>query len=296
MRYRPSNLNRNDRSIQASRALRAWAGLVVALGWAFSALGQSAPALAPEPERRWDSFLPLGGESVRASGRELPLPFGFGASVMSQWQNYEFKEIRLGIGGAPVAKMDGLRVSPAAGHDSSFLGRFDAWLFPFLNIYGIGGYTSGKTATTVQVPPLGLPLAFKLDYEGPTYGGGATLVWGHKHFFTSVDYNYTRTALDISDSSITAHVLTPRAGFRGNLGPFRGAAWVGAMYQGVAQRFRGRLTFNSMPVRFDVDEEPTDPWNFLMGFRWQLSPHFNLMVEGGVGGRQQVYGGLTYRF
>jgi len=174
MRYRPSNLNRNDRSIQASRALRAWAGLAVALGWAFSALGQSAPALAPEPERRWDSFLPLGGESVRASGRELPLPFGLGASVMSQWQNYEFKEIRLGIGGAPVAKMDGLRVSPAAGHDSSFLGRFDAWLFPFLNIYGIGGYTSGKTATTVQVPPAGPPARVQAGLRRPD-------LWRRRH-------------------------------------------------------------------------------------------------------------------
>jgi hypothetical protein len=40
------------------------------------------------------------------------------------------------------------------------LARFDAWLLPFINVYGLFGYVHNNSTTrgTVTVPALGLPV------------------------------------------------------------------------------------------------------------------------------------------
>ncbi|HIE95538.1 MAG TPA: hypothetical protein EYG03_26870 [Planctomycetes bacterium] len=50
------------------------------------------------------------------------------------------------------------------------------------------------------------------------------------------------------------------------------------------------------PIRYEVDQEFEDPWNFLIGANWQPSPSWNVTVEGGVGPRQQVTAAVAYRF
>jgi len=74
------------------------------------------------------------------------------------------------------------------------------------------------------------------------------------------------------------------------------------MYQGIAQEFRGRLSVSlpglpgPIPVRYAVDQEATKAWNLILGVELELSPHWHLIVEGGVIGREQVLSSLTYRF
>jgi hypothetical protein len=74
------------------------------------------------------------------------------------------------------------------------------------------------------------------------------------------------------------------------------------MYQGIAQEFRGTLDVSlpgapgPIPVRYQVDQEPTDPWNLILGLEWQISRHLHLVVEGGVVGREQILSSLTFRF
>ncbi|HEY5912378.1 MAG TPA: hypothetical protein VJA21_17390 [Verrucomicrobiae bacterium] len=52
----------------------------------------------------------------------------------------------------------------------------------------------------------------------------------------------------------------------------------------------------AVPVRYEVDQEPTNPWNLLMGFEWEISRHVHFVLEGGVVGREQILTSLTYRF
>jgi len=262
--------------------------------------GESPAVLENE---RWSSFLPLWGEEARERGHDLPLPFGIGANFMNIWQDYDIKSIHL----TPLVPVpfptDSVEVSTAEGKGYSVDGRLDVWLLPFLNLYGVVGYTEGESRATATIPGLGnLQFPFVLEYEGVTYGGGGTLAYGYKQLFASLDYNYTETQLDIADSRITAHVFTPRLGWHGKLGKLKGAAWLGTMYQGIAQEFRGTLDVSlpgapgPIPVNYQVDQEPTDPWNLIMGLEWQISRHLHLVVEGGVIGREQILSSLTFRF
>lgn len=268
----------------------------------------SVGALASDPAPvsdgdRWSSFLPVWGEEARERGHDLPLPFGIGANFMNIWQDYAIESIQL----TPLVPLpfsvNDVQVSTAEGKGYSVDGRLDVWVLPFLNLYGVVGYTDGESSATATIPSLGnLQFPFVLKYEGVTYGVGGTLAYGYRQLFASLDYNYTETQLDIADSRIFAHVFTPRLGWQGKLGKLKGAAWIGTMYQGIAQEFRGTLDVTvpmlagSIPVRYEVDQEATDPWNLIMGLEWQICPHLHLVVEGGVGGREQILSSLTFRF
>src|SRR4249920_2960102 len=88
-----------------------------------SALAQ--PAFAQEEAR----MLPFLGEEARKLGHELPEPFGVG-----------FVYANLGSS----ADVDNVNV------------KLDAWLLPFLNVYGIVGKIKNKSDTHLEVtlPPL----------------------------------------------------------------------------------------------------------------------------------------------
>jgi hypothetical protein len=275
-------------------------------------------------EETWSSFLPLLADQARERGFDLPRPFGVGFNVMNIWQDYDINSFAAKIDGFGIP-LEGVEVSEAIGTAYSMDGRIDAWILPFLNVYGVFGYTSGETRAQATVPPSTLnalpgippglfttPLTFPFDieYEGFTYGGGATLAYGYKWFFASLDYNYTETDLDIANSSISAHVLTPRVGWNGTVKGMKGAAWVGAMYQDVTQHLEGTIENFQLPlppppygpgpqnlrIQYEAEEEATDPWNMVLGVNLELSRNFNFLIEGGFLGREQLLTALTLRF
>lgn len=50
-------------------------------------------------------------------------------------------------------------------------------------------------------------------------------------------------------------------------------------------------------VQYSLDKRPKDMWNFVVGTQYQYNKHWMLRVEAGfLGSRQQVIGGLQYRF
>jgi hypothetical protein len=281
--------------------IRSRSALLLTLPFAIAVLAGDPASTSPNDSPF--SVLPIWGEQAREKGYDLPLPVGVGVSFMNIWQDYDIKDVQF----TPLVPLPfpigGVEVSRAEGDGYSLDGRVDVWLFPFLNVYGVLGYTKGDSGATATIPGLGnLQFPFVLDYEGVTFGGGATVAYAYKQLFASVDYNYTLTDLDIADSKITAHVVTPRVGWHGDLGGLKGAAWIGTMYQGIAQEFRGQLSVSvpglpgPIPVRYAVDQEATDPWNLIFGIEWQISPHWDFVVEGGVLGREQVLTSLTFRF
>jgi hypothetical protein len=249
------------------------------------------------------SFLPIWGAQAREKGYDLPLPMGVGVNFMNIWQDYDINHLKLTPLVPVPIPIDDVEVTRAKGNGYSVDGRVDVWLFPFLNVYGVAGYTKGDSTATATIPALGnLQFPFVLNYEGATYGGGVTLVYGYKELFASVDYNYTRTDLDVASSQITANVVTPRVGWHGKVLGFKGSAWLGAMYQGIDQEFRGQLSVSvpglpgAVPVSYAVDESATRPWNMVFGIQWEISPHWHWAIEGGAIGREQVLTSLTFRF
>jgi hypothetical protein len=79
------------------------------------------------------------------------------------------------------------------------------------------------------------------------------------------------------------------------------ALWIGAMYMDYKQTVTDSVDLNeldpklpSVDLEFEIDIENEEPWNFLMGGQWEISKRWQMMVEGGVGNRQQIISGTFF--
>ena len=255
--------------------------------------------------------LPL-GKSL-AAGHELPLPLGISANVFFLEQDMEAQSIAIDIPPLPLPTGP-LQLPPGLPAESAKLesratsttAKIDAWVLPFLNVYGVVGFVDGETNASelsVKNSPLLdglLPPSFPLAYSGPVYGGGVTLAAGYNQFFASVDANYTESDLDIGDSTIEAFVISPRVGITGELGGLNGSLYVGAMYQDVDENQNGTVNFpiggNPVPVGYDVISEAEEQWNYLVGANLKASESWNYGIEVGFSERTHVMATLNYRF
>ena len=256
--------------------------------------------------------LPL-GKSL-AAGHELPLPLGISANVFFMEQDMEAQSIAVDIPPLPLPTGP-LQLPPGLPAESAKLesrvttttAKIDAWVLPFLNVYGVAGYVDGETtASGFSVgglpPELAslLPNSFAIAYSGPTYGVGGTLAAGYNQFFASLDANYTESDLDIGDSTIEAFVISPRVRITGDLGGLNGALYVGAMYQDVDEQQNGTVKFpimgTSVPVGYDVISAAKEEWNYLVGANLKASESWNYGIEVGFSDRTHVMATLNYRF
>lgn len=279
-----------------------------------------------------DSTLPIGGDWVRKRGYTLPEPYGLGYNYMDMRQNIQVKSIEFSH-----LAMFGIRPIPSsaiqinAGHtrekSKTNTARLDAWLFPFMNIYGIVGHTKGESNSTVDINScirgrcneFVKGMDFKLKFKGTTYGAGTTLAYGYHDWFGTMDFNYTRTTFDVLDGQINAFTFTPRVGYRftvpatpnGLLPPSHLSLWVGTMYQDVTQDFKGSISDLHMPEevaglvrlvdmkkegRFRVKQHLSSPWNVLVGGNYEMTRNFNITTEVGFAKRNSVMVAGEFRF
>ncbi|MEO1510579.1 MAG: hypothetical protein AAFU70_00750 [Planctomycetota bacterium] len=278
---------------------------------------QGDRAQPPRSEPHW-SGLPVFGVEARDRGFAIPLPFGVGANVYSERQALSIDGLRLRSATGAVDLAPALNPSTVESRQSNTNLRLDAWLLPFVNVYGIFGYTEGESALELTVPPIpgltpGQTVPVSLDYEGPTAGAGITLAGGGKPFedydlvvFGVADLNFTRTQLEFknsdleSDSEIDATVLSHRLGARDTIaedsvfGTVNAAVWAGAMYQDIAQTIVAGIPGSQLAV--EIDQSPLNPWNGLVGGRLELGPHIEALIEVGFIERESIMLGLSARF
>lgn len=285
---------------------------------------------APEESH---SVLPFLGDEARKRGYELPEPFGVNINYMNMRQNINVDSINfngLSLGGHSLDNAFNINVGNTRERSKTETLKLDAWLLPFMNVYGLIGYTDGHSVSQIGVGikgprkyryPANLQnLAFQLDFKGTTYGVGTTLVGGVGNWFTAVDANYTQTQFDILDGSIDAFTLSPRVGYRFttpgvqalHLPSGKLNLWMGSMYQNVQQEFRGNLNDLTMPStalqqmvnlankegkgRFDVKQHLQSPWNVLVGAQYELTRNFNITTEIGFAERNSFFVAGEYRF
>jgi hypothetical protein len=172
--------------------------------------------------QRWSSFLPIWGEEAKKRGYELPFPFGISGSFFFAQRDIKVNSVDVDIKDTTL-HVDDYAFIKVKSKERNWSMRLDAWIFPFLNIYVLGGYTHEHTPINIDIYkedivkglffsslnkisarrhnrnvetgedalPEHIEVDFDLDLYGPTYGGGATLVGGYKKLFFVVDTNYT---------------------------------------------------------------------------------------------------------
>lgn len=269
--------------------------------------------------------LPIWGDEARARGYDLPEPFGASYGYMNLRQDIIVDKIAFESPRFPgLSKIVAVEAGHTREKNESHMLKLDTWVFPFMNIYGVYGKTKGNSTSKLKGVYLGgqlldelVGLPFELDFKGKTYGGGVTFAGGYNQFFSTLDFNYTRTSLDILDGEITAFVVTPRVGYEFIFDPmFDGQGntkvqvWTGAMYQDITQRFKGDVSKLNMPpeldglmgllndpnMKFDVKQHLAHKWNNTVGARVEFTRNFNVLTEVGFNNRNSFFISGEFRF
>ncbi|MCQ8212017.1 hypothetical protein NON08_05705 [Cetobacterium somerae] len=259
-------------------------------------------------------LFPLLGEEARQRGYELPNPYGINVIYVDMKQNVDIESIKLSpmIGNLNIGKNLNLTASKAKTVNTNKLVRADIWIFPFLNVYGILGKTKGNSSANVNgtfsIPsffpggkPILIPIKdidFTLKYEGTTYGVGTVLAAGNKNFFSLIDFNYTKTTLNIIEGEINALVVSPKIGYNFDFYNTKNSIWIGGMYQDISQTLKGNLRDIGVdiPGKFEVNQKSSSPWNNVIGFRTEINKSVEFTTEVGFGKRKSVTLSLGYRF
>jgi hypothetical protein len=280
--------------------------------------GSEKPQKNEPPVEPVTRKIPLWGEKIREMGYDLPLPFGTGANFVWMDQGVDIRELTIGIG-SRSAEPEGITFSNARSRNTAATIRLDAWLLPFLNIYGLVGIVQGNTELDVNVPGLTIDVPIigqvpifdpftipvDVDYDGVTYGGGMTLAGGYKLLFGTLDMNYTRSDINITNGEVTTLTISPRLGILVESTAIKGsgAFWIGAMYMDYKETITDSINFRqidpalpSLTLDYEVKIENDDKLNFLFGGQWEISKRWQIMAEGGLGERKQLILGAFFRF
>jgi hypothetical protein len=267
-------------------------------------LGKKPEMKQTEPLVDW---LPIWGKDARDKGFDLPLPFGVGVSYTYIDQNMVVSDVQ--VEGNPLNLT--IRDAKTTTHTGVF--RADAWLLPFLNVYGLFGDTAGVTKPAV-VFPNGEVVGSEVEYNRFSYGAGMTVAGGWKAFFLTLDANWTTGEIQskengqVGDEPIHTLTFTPRLGMLMSSGRFgTGALWVGGMYLVATSEIHDHLDLSQNPrlanligkdsLNYSVRVEPKENWNLLIGGNWEISKRWSITAEvGGVLDRFHTIGAVMWRF
>jgi len=241
---------------------------------------------------------PIWGKDM-VQGGYFPPPFGVSAVYFHQTQEYQLDKLSVGVPGFELVPANLIKIDNDL---DEYNAKFDAWLLPYLNVFGLAGKLDGTTDVDFSAIQQAFQIPFskiQIKYDGEVYGLGAVLAAGSDHFFGSLTAIATNTNLSGDfDSSASAFVLTPRLGIH-NLG---GALYAGAMYQRATEEHKGTINLPlvqglpPIPVPFDIKLKQKDDWNWLAGAVVNLGPSWTLQGEAGFGNRDHVDIELCYRF
>jgi len=272
-------------------------------------------------------FPPICGKKKRSKGFNLPYPFGTGLHGMWYQQDYLASNLLVTDSTGKVTVTADTMIQNTTASEMTLSFRPDVWLFPFLNVYGIFGYTKGKVNPNLTVPaftmhikdhdllpdsdiPIDTTFEIKdeLVYSGPTVGFGLTFAMGFNAFFVVLDYNYTETYPNDNAGKLVKHSFSPKLGIQlaSKKGEGRGALWLGGMFMTNKQQFGGILNVEEIdPIvaiilgkeaDYSGDIENIQQWNMLIGGSYFINKHHSLFAEVGFIGRQQASLGYGFRF
>ncbi|WP_434525950.1 hypothetical protein [Photorhabdus asymbiotica] len=282
-------------------------------------------SLSRKPNKQESRILPIWGDEARAKGYDLPEPFGASYGYMNMRQNIVVDDIKITMPKNPdTEKALDIQAGKTREKNESHMLKLDTWVLPFLNVYGVYGWTKGTSKTNIEGIYFGgitfpgmQDIPFELDFKGKTYGGGFTLAGGYDQFFGTLDTNYTHTNLDILDGKISALVVTPRVGYEFTFQPIipgqgntKLQVWTGGMYQKITQEFKGNISnldlpptfarlvqaFNDPDMKFKVKQHVSARWNNTVGARLEVTRNFNLLTEVGFNKRNSCYISGEFRF
>lgn len=193
--------------------------------------------------------LPVWGQKVQDKGfaDQLQLPFGLNVNYVNAYLDMLITDFDLKIGGkdfSGVVNLETLNFQEVSATTNGLSFRADAWVLPFLNVYGLFSSVIGGTNVVLQptwkdaTGEVILQLSefsSRVNFNALAYGAGTTLVFGWDGYFSSIDMNYSRTETELLEDQVGYLTLSARGGHRFFINKTNKnlfiAPYVGAMYR-----------------------------------------------------------------
>ena len=226
--------------------------------------------------------------------KEISLPLPFGVSVFSTYMARG-----VDITNVEVAFLDQSKqsVSDFASFDLNNKNtvnavKLDAWVLPFVNVYGLVGYVSTNASMDATItidrvilpgPPIIIPINNQSKMNGSYFGLGTTVVAGYGAWFVLGDVNYAYSKLDEFESEIDFWMYSGRTGFQASFGKNTMRTWVGGMYLSSNRTLHLKIQDETLgQIEVDVYQETHNPLTLQLGASIGIGKHFEILTELGT--------------
>jgi len=234
-------------------------------------LAQNAPAKNSKKDSIYFSkpypfILPVMGDKVHNLGFKLPFPMGIMVNALAVKQDLALTNLRVGFNESEWIELDDVvAFDEISSQAATFNARFDVWILPFLNVYGIFGRTADADIDVNIIEPF--PLNVTTSIGGNYVGYGVLLAGGVGPLFVSVDanrtYNYNPRLDDPAKVFITGMRAGPIIRFK-NKPDMNVVIWTGAMYSHFNGETVGSINVIDIapdaPGRIDEMQGDLDNW------------------------------------
>jgi hypothetical protein len=245
--------------------------LVSIFPWQLPILAQNAPARNAKKDSVYFSkpypfILPIMGSKVHNLGFKLPFPMGVMINALAVKQDLTLTNLKVGFNESDWIELDDVvtfdKISSQA---ATFNARFDLWVLPFLNVYGIFGRTADADIDVNLVEPF--PLNITTSIGGNYVGYGLLLAGGVGPLFVSIDanrtYNYNPRLDDPAKVFIAGMRTGPIIRFKNNA-DMNVVIWAGAMYSHFNGETIGSINVLDIapdaPGKIDEMQGDLDSW------------------------------------
>ena len=273
----------------------------------------------------YDRVLPFFGRELADRGYALPLPLGVSVMINSSLQPQDISNSAVALikGSVPPPPDTPLRELPSVrytGVEADTLSaqlKVDAWVLPFLNVYGILGYFESDVDLVVEVdldeafpPPICGPVQpcgtvskpFKAEADGYSYGLGFTGAYGVEPWFGALSVSYVYNDGRKGDDKIKTFSVSGRSGRYWNVSDgLLLSAYLGVDYLNVSQTVNGVTEVpNAFPdgddlnVRYRIDQDNVDKLAGVIGMSFGLREGIGVVAEAAFGEDSHRYMASAY--
>jgi len=174
----------------------------------YSQLDTKNDSIAPYPYT-----FPILGKKAASKGFNIPLPAGIMINTFYGNSDITISDLQLGFQNAnhdiPLTPVELIKFGTSTATIKNVNIRPDLWVLPFLDVYGIFGYTEGRTSVSIVEPVVFNAAA---DLKGYTYGFGTTVAGGVGKYFIVGDFNWQWSNMDILDKPAQSSITSFRFG------------------------------------------------------------------------------------
>lgn len=278
--------------------------------------------------RKWDRVLPFYGQRVIDLGYDLPFPIGISFIYVDTYQHMDLDELEVGLGGNGAnVPIDFVAFSDNDNHTQTPQIKVDAWVFPFMNVFGTFGRVTGEANVNfalngddlleqLEIDCSGIishpacrvlegketvPFNVNVDVDGYSYSLGTVLAGGWRSYFLAVPLTFTYVDMDRTNSEGIVFSAVPRAGKLFHFENDRSlAVYGGVSYLDSELRINGNqpIPGTDLSIDYKIHQENTDKWQGLVGANFNFNVYWSAMFEyvGFGGDRRQFIAGLNRRF